>query len=119
MSDGQEMFLRLIPTAHSLDIILKNTNFKDDLLDDNQQVTFKIDYTNENVMLSVSFKEPYYDFEVLLNKKDYPRERNLWLACSNIVIKLVLAQAVISDKATTRLLVLDFEESEKMRSVLM
>ena len=118
MSFAYSQFTRLIPSDNSLNIILKNTHFKDDLLAENRRINLHIDYSNPDPILSVEFQEPFYDFQEKLTSSDFLEDRSLWLKSDNVVIKLILADSVIGDKVSTRKFILDSEASRKLKSAL-
>lgn len=111
-------YTRLIPSENSLKVILKNTHFKDDLLDEMKTVTVRIDFNHEAPVISFAFQEPFYDFQQILRKGDYSGDRGMWLKSDNLVIKLMLADSVFGDKITSRSFTLNVGESEKLKSVL-
>ena len=118
MSFYYSQFTRLIPSGNSLNIILKNTHFKDDLLDENRRIMLKVEYNDTDPILSVEFQESLYDFQEVLKSGDFLGDRGLWLKSDNLVIKLTLADSVISDKVSTRSFTLDAEESQKLKALL-
>ncbi|MCF2443781.1 hypothetical protein L0657_07420 [Dyadobacter sp. CY345] len=111
-------YTRLIPSENSLNVILKNTHFKDDLLDEIKTVTVQIDFNHEAPIISVAFQEPFYDFEEILRKGDYSGDRGIWLKSDNLVIKLMLADSVFGDKISSRSFTFNAEESKKLKAVL-
>ena len=111
-------FTRVIPTENSLNIILKNTHFKEDLLAEKQKISLHIDYSNPEPILSVAFQEPFYDFQEKLTSGDFLKERGVWLKSYNIMIRLILADSVIGDEVSTRTFVLNSEESSKLKAAL-
>ena len=118
MSLTYSQYTRLIPTDNSLNIILKNTHFKDDLLNEKHRIMLKIDYNDADVILSLEFQEPFYDFQEMLKPSDFLEERKLWLKSDNLVIKLILADSVIGDKVSIRSFTLDTKESQKLKALL-
>lgn len=118
MSNSYAQFARLIPSNTSLNIILKNTHFKDDILDEKNEIILQIAYAERKPVLKVNFQEPFYDFKEILQAEDFKGERGQWLQSNNIVIQLMLADAVIGDSISTRIFTLGSEESQKLRSAL-
>ena len=109
---------RLQPTSNSLNVILKNTFFKDSILDEGSKIHFRIDYAMNLPVIIFKFSEPYYDFLEVLKYETLAGLNYEWLNQSNIVIKLIMSDSTITDKLTTREFVLDVSESDHLKEQL-
>lgn len=106
---------RLQPSSDSLNIILKNTHFSDDILSDSQKVKLYIDYRYPLAVAVLSFAAPFYDFILPLRLSSTNAATSSWLNQTCLAIKLVLADPVITDRLSTLTFRLDSVESEKLR----
>ena len=118
MSSTSRDVARLQPTSNSLNVILKNTFFKDSILDEGSKIRFRIDYAMNLPVIIFKFSEPYYDFVEVLKYETLAGLNYEWLKQSKIVIKLVMSDSVVTDKLTTREFVLDVSGSDHLREQL-
>jgi len=118
MSATSHDVARLQPTSNSLNVILKNTFFKDSILDAGLKIHFRIDYVINLPVIIFKFSEPYYDFLEVLKYETLAGSNYEWLNHSNIVIKLVISDSVVTDKLMTREFVLGVSESDHLKKQL-
>ena len=118
MQAAQPDVARLQPTSDSLNVILKNTHFEDDILAIGSKIRFDIDYTKQLPVLTFKFPEPYYDFALVLSLKLFSASNPEWLSKNLVVIKLVISDPVITDKLSTLSFSLDPLESKNLRAKL-
>lgn len=109
---------RLQPTPNSLNIILKNTHFKDEILATGSKIHFRIAYSTNIPVLIFKFPEPYYDFLQVLSPAQMTGSNQEWLNKSPVLINLVISNTVIADCLSTRAFSLDFAESENLKAIL-
>ena len=107
---------RLQPTLDSLNVILKNTHFRDGILDAVNKVQFSVDYALELPLLVFKFSEPYYDFLEILKFENFAGINQEWLEKEQILIKLISSDVSIADKLTTREFLLSIDESVHLRN---
>jgi len=107
---------RLMPTANSINIILKNTHFPDDALQNTHGIKLKVRNISGIPVLIFRFANSSYDFPEPLNYYRLKNSENGWLDKDEIVVKLQLADAVISDQMYEREFTLSASESEAIRS---
>lgn len=112
-------FVRLQATDDSLNVILKNTHFRDGLLTDNSHIRFKIEYEASLPVLILKFKEPIYDFFEILEYRLLTSPHKNWLNNDHIVFQLILADTVITDQLNSRFFQLSLDESEYFRNQLL
>ena len=118
MSATSQDVARLQPTSNSLNVILKNTFFKDSILDEGPKIHFRIDYAMNLPVVIFKFSEPYYDFVEVLKYETLAGLNYEWLNHSNIVIKLIMSDSTITDKLTIREFILDVSESNHLKEQL-
>ncbi|TDE17160.1 hypothetical protein [Dyadobacter psychrotolerans] len=111
-------FARLQPTSDSLNIILKNTNFPDNILDEAAKINLEIKYYSGLTLLFLKFSQPYHDFFEILTYQGFRGSQMDWLDKNPVIIKLVMSDTVITDKLTTREFELDTDESIVLRTNL-
>jgi hypothetical protein len=88
---------RLRPTSDSLNVILKNTHFRDDILSNNAAIKLRVDHSLKVPVLVFKFPESFYDFVQILGA-DFKQDKNLnWLNKKPIIIKLILSDPVVTD----------------------
>ena len=116
MSINPQDVARLQPTSTSLNIILKNTHFKDDILAEKAQIQFRIDYSMPVPILIFRFSEPFYDFGEVLKLETLIAAYGEWLDKSNIIVKLVMSDTVVTDKISSREFVLSESESNILKA---
>ncbi|MGV3602223.1 MAG: hypothetical protein ACO1N1_13510 [Dyadobacter fermentans] len=107
--------IRVIAGANSLDIILKNTQYPDDLLAPDAPVACRIEWTAEGPVLVFGFRLPSYDFSEPLNNREQGSARPGWLHQPQITVRLLLADNVIADRVTERIFVLSQQDSDRIR----
>ena len=107
---------RLQPTAVSLNVILKNTYFKDDILADGERIKLRIDYAAEMPFLVFKFPEPFYDFIQILSQQTITDLD--WVHKNPVVVKLVMPDSVITDHLSTHSFTVGPEESVRLISSL-
>jgi hypothetical protein len=105
-------FVRSVSTPNALHIILKNTHFKNDLIND--ALKLHIEYSFEAAILVFNFSEPYYGFSETLKYGSI--EGQDWLKADRIVISISIADSVIADQLTNKEFILDEQESAALRS---
>ena len=109
---------RLQPTPDSLNVILRNTHFKDDILAAKSAIHFRIDHTTKIPVMVFKFPSPYYDFIQILSFPILTDTNLEWLNKNPAVIKLIMSDTVITDRLSTRLFFLTPDESEQLRDTL-
>jgi len=107
---------RLQPTPDSLNVILKNTHFRDGILDAVNKVQLSVDYALELPLLVFKFSEPYYDFLEILKFENFAGINQEWLEKEQILIKLISSDVSIADKLTTREFLLSIDASVHLRN---
>lgn len=107
---------RLMPATNSVHIILKNTHFPDDLLQTDQEIKLKVMNISGIPVLIFRFANSSYDFPEPLTYYRLKNSENGWLEKDQIVIKLQLADTVISDYIHEKEFTLTASESEALRS---
>ena len=105
--------IRVIAGANSLDIILKNTHYPDDLLASDAPVACRIEWTAEGPFLVFGFRLPSYDFSEPLDNREQGCPG--WLHQPQITVRLLLADNVIADRVTERVFVLSQQDSDRIR----
>ncbi len=115
MQDARQDVARLQPTHDTLNIILKNTHFKDDILTADSQIQLRIDCTAGIPVLIFKFPEPYYDFLQIFNFTMLSGGNQEWLDKNPVIIKLVMSDTVITDRLSSLSFSLDPVESENLR----
>ena len=110
---------RLQPTSHSLNVILKNTFFRDNILDKQEKIVCKVDYRLNIPVLIFKFSEPYYDFMEVLEYEIVAGLNQEWMGKENIAVKLILADSVITDQLTSREFIFSAYESDDLRKQLL
>ena len=118
MQSSPEDVVRLQPTSDSLNVILKNTNFRDNMLAVNSKIQLRIDYTANIPVLIFKFQEHFYDFLTVLNHALLSGSNQQWLNKNPVVIRLVLSDSVITDRLSIRSFLLDPLESDELRAHL-
>jgi hypothetical protein len=109
---------RLQPMPDSLNVILKNTYFKDGILESGSLIKIRVDYVMDIPLLVFKFQEPYYDFlQILKNEKSILSNQE-WLNKDQISIKLVISDPVITDRLTYREFILSVAESSRLKEQL-
>ncbi|KAA6439850.1 hypothetical protein FEM33_10390 [Dyadobacter flavalbus] len=78
---------RLIPTADSIHIILKNTHFPDNLLQDDHGIKLKVMNISGLPVLFFSFTNSSYDFPEPLNDYRLGNSEAGWLDRDQIAVK--------------------------------
>lgn len=106
---------RLTQSKDSLTIILKNTHFSDQILEDSSKVSLHIDYSYPIAVAVIRFTETYYDFIQPLRFSGTELSASIWLDQSIIAIKLVLSDSVITDQLSTVVFQLNPVDSLKLR----
>ncbi|CAG4999989.1 hypothetical protein DYBT9275_02361 [Dyadobacter sp. CECT 9275] len=117
MADIHPDITRLQPTSDSLNVLLKNTHFKDNLLDSGSKIGLQIKYHENLPILIFSFHERYYDFLEVIDHKIL-NGSHAWLDNAHLTITLVLADPVITDQVSSRIFRLDVQESQRLRERL-
>jgi|GEM_PF-2556728 len=118
MQASPEDVVRLQPTSDSLNVILKNTHFKDDMLAVNSKIQLRIDYTSNIPILIFKFDQRFYDFLCVLNPKSLALSNQEWLNKNPVVIRLVLSDTVFADHLSIRIFPLDPTESKQLEVAL-
>lgn len=93
-------YIRVLPGTDTLDIILKNTHFPDDLLSEN--VECHLSWEEGTPVLVFQFKQAAYDFSEPLLASDLKNSERGWLQQPAITVRLLLADSVIADKISQR-----------------
>jgi hypothetical protein len=106
-------FVRVLPAPDALHVILKNTHFKKELLNESAELRFV--YRGAEVIIVFHFPEPWYDFSETLT---FHSEMD-WLHAEKIVVTLRIADSVIADELTTRDFILSVQESNALRTHLL
>lgn len=110
-------YIRVLPSANSLDIILKNTHFPDGLLSEASQVQCRVEWTDRIPVLVFQFKSTFYDFSEPLIPAELRNSEQGWLYQQPIQLRLLLADNVITDRVTERAFLLAKNESDEIRKV--
>ncbi|WP_353718477.1 hypothetical protein [Dyadobacter sp. 676] len=110
--------IRVLPHAATLDIILKNTHFPDDLLDNTSPIQCAIEWKDSVPVLVFRFKNTAYDFNEPLLSHELKNGERGWLNQSAISVRLLLANSVIADHVTERKFILSKNDSQSVKEVL-
>ncbi|WP_025761836.1 hypothetical protein [Dyadobacter tibetensis] len=108
---------RLQPSSNSLQIILKNTSFPENLLKADSIVRFRVEYYQDLPLLIFNFPEPRYDFLEWLSIREIVDWE--WLAQKKICIRLMLADIVFTDQFTAREFLLEVSTSTTLKNKLL
>ncbi len=104
---------RLQPTPHALNVVLKNTHFRDGILSDPSKIKVQVIDAHALPILIVEFAEPYYDFiQVLTPTVLFGAE---WLDKTPVTIRLVISDTVITDTLTSASFYLNTEEVDSLK----
>ena len=110
-------YIRVLPGANSLDIILKNTHFPDGLLDEASQAQCRVEWADGIPVLVFQFKSAFYDFSEPLLPAELKNSERGWLDQQPIQLRLLLADNVITDQVAERVFFLAKNESDEIRKV--
>ena len=105
---------RLQPGDGALHVILKNSFFKDDILESSARIGMRIDYTYKIPVLVLKFQESYYDFLQII-KVTHPKKGDNWLDKNPVVVTLIISDTVITDVLSTFSFKLEKSESDQLR----
>lgn len=109
--------IRVIPGAASLDIILKNTHFPDDLLRPGAPIECTVQWDGRIPVLIFSFTQaPASDFSEPLIPAELKNADRGWLQQPRILVRLLLADSVIADRVVAREFWLS--ETDEVRAAL-
>ena len=111
-------YIRMLPGAITLDIILKNTHFPDDLLAEAAPIQCIVEWKDGIAVLVFQFKSPFYDFSEPLLPAEFQNSERGWLQQQRINIRLLLADNVITDQVTERVSFLSENDSDQIRRIL-
>lgn len=106
-------YIRVLPGTDTLDIILKNTHFPDDLLSEN--VECHLSWEEGTPVLVFQFKQAAYDFSEPLLASDLKNSERGWLQQPAITARLLLADSVIADKISQRTFSISEHETDGIR----
>ena len=109
-------YIRVLPGAATLDIILKNTHFPDGLLD--EAIRFFVEWRDGVPVLVFQFKSASYDFSEPLIPAELKNGETGWLQHPIVSIRLLLADTVISDQVAEQRFTLANHEAGKIKSSL-
>lgn len=93
-------YIRVLPGAVTLDIILKNTHFPDELLAPDAPILCSVECNAGIVVLVFQFKSPAYDFSEPMLSAEFQNSEPGWLQQERIRIRLLLANSIITDCIT-------------------
>lgn len=108
-------YIRILPNATTLDIILKNTHFPDELMAPDAPIQCRIEWAENTPVLVFAFKLPSYDLREPLLPGEFQKGDRGWLQQRSIRIRLLLADSVITDRIVERAFVLTGSESEEVQ----
>lgn len=111
-------YIRVLPGAATLDIILKNTHFPDDLLADTSQTQCQVKWKERIPVLTFHFKSPVYDFSEPLVPAELKNAEPGWVDQPRVIVRLLLANTTIADDVTEREFVLSKDDSRSLKEVL-
>lgn len=109
--------IRVLPSANTLDIILKNTHFPDDLLSEASQVQCLVEWTDRIPVLVFQFKSTFYDFNEPLIPAELENSERGWLQQPSVTVRLLLSDNVVTDQLDERVFVLSRNESDKIKKI--
>lgn len=109
---------RLQPTPESLNIILKSTNFKEDVLASGEKIKFRLDYRTQIPVLVFRFPEPYYDFLQILTPDTISAKGEEWLNQNPVIITLMISDPVITDQLSTMSFIVGEDEVKNLKNSL-
>ncbi len=110
-------YVRTLPGAHSLDLILKNTHFPDELLAPEAPLRCTLQWNGLVPTLVVSFHLPSYDFSEPLLHEELKNTTRGWLLQPTLKIRLLLADNVIADRVTERVFTLSESDSRRLKDI--
>jgi len=110
--------IRVLPRAATLDIILKNTHFPDDLLHEASPVQCAVEWRGSIPVLEFQFKNTAYDFNEPLVPHELKNGDRGWLNQPKVIVRLLLANSVIADDVTERKFILSKNNSQNVKEVL-
>lgn len=110
-------YIRVLPSANSLDIILKNTHFPDGLLSEASQVQCRVEWTDRIPVLVFQFKSTFYDFIEPLIPAELENSERGWLQQPSVTVRLLLSDNVVTDQLDERVFVLSRNESDKIKKI--
>lgn len=108
-------YIRVLPGTDTLDIILKNTHFPDDLLSENVECHLR--WEEGTPVLVFQFNQAAYDFSEPLVPAELKGGERDWLQPRLIQTRLLLADNVVTDQVTARTFFLTMQESDEIRKV--
>nr|WP_295923217.1 hypothetical protein [uncultured Dyadobacter sp.] len=111
-------YIRVLPTATTLDVILKNTHFPDDLLSETSPIQCRVEWQGKIPALVFHFKSPAYDFSEPLVPSELKNAERGWLQQPAITIRLLQADTVIADKVAERKFSISPQETNSLRDFL-
>ena len=109
---------RLQPTPESLHVILKSTNFKDDILASGEKIKFRLGYRTQIPVLVFRFPEPSYDFLQILTPDTIWAKGDNWLNQNPVIITLMISDPVITDQFSTMSFAIDVDEVKNLKNSL-
>ncbi|MET7257597.1 hypothetical protein [Dyadobacter fermentans] len=110
-------YIRVLTSANTLDIILKNTHFPDDLLSEASQVQCLVEWTDRIPVLVFQFKSTFYDFNEPLIPAELENSERGWLQQPSVTVRLLLSDNVVTDQLDERVFVLSRNESDKIKKI--
>lgn len=109
-------YIRVLPGAATLDIILKNTHFPDGLLD--QPIQLRVEWQDGIPVLAFQFQSASYDFSEPLVPADLKNGERGWLQQLRLTVRLLLADNVVSDQVAEQKFSLPEHDAGKIKAVL-
>lgn len=106
-------YIRVLPGTDTLDIILKNTHFPDDLLSENVECHLR--WEEGTPVFVFQFKQAAYDFSEPLVPAELKGGERGWLQQPAITVRLLLADSVIADKISQRTCPISEHETDGIR----
>lgn len=104
---------RLQSTPNALNVVLKNTHFRDGILSDPSKIKVQVSDAHALPVLIVQFPEPYYDFIQVLNPIVLIGAE--WLDKTPVTITMVISDTVITDELTSVSFYLKTEEVNSLK----
>ncbi|GGN04611.1 hypothetical protein GCM10010967_44480 [Dyadobacter beijingensis] len=112
-------YVRIVPGHASLDMILKNTHFPDELLAPDAPIRCSLQWDGPTPVLVFAFKTPAYDFSEPLPAEQLAAAAQDLLNQPQIKVRLLLADSVIADQVAARNFVLSDADSTAIRKALL
>ena len=107
-------YIRVLPGAATLDIILKNTHFPDGLL--GEPIQLRVEWQDGIPVLAFQFQSASYGFSEPLDPAELKSGERGWLQQPRLIVRLLLADNVVSDQVAEQKLSISEHDAGKIKS---